>query len=130
VRSGVLTSVHAFAVDPRRGIFILAILVILIGGALALYAWRAPQLKQGQLFAPISREGTLVLNNVLLAAAACELHPRAVLTGIEMKSVKDKLREATDQAIARGVTGVPSIAVADQVFWGDDRVEEAAEAIR
>jgi cytochrome c-type biogenesis protein CcmF len=69
VRSGVLTSVHAFAVDPRRGVFILAILVTLIGGALALYAWRAPRLKQGQLFAPVSREGTLVLNNVLLTVA-------------------------------------------------------------
>jgi len=66
VRSGVLTSVHAFAVDPRRGIFILTILVVLIGGALALYAWRAPQLQGGGLFAPISREGALVLNNVLL----------------------------------------------------------------
>ena len=66
VRSGVLTSVHAFAVDPRRGIFILTILVVLIGGALALYAWRARQLKPGGLFAPISREGALVLNNVLL----------------------------------------------------------------
>ena len=66
VRSGVLTSVHAFAVDPKRGIFILTILAVLIGGALALYAWRAPQLKAGGLFAPISREGALVLNNVLL----------------------------------------------------------------
>ncbi|KAB2911625.1 MAG: heme lyase CcmF/NrfE family subunit [Hyphomicrobiaceae bacterium] len=66
VRSGVLTSVHAFAVDPRRGLFILMILVLLIGGALALYARRAPQLKQGGLFAPISREGSLVLNNILL----------------------------------------------------------------
>ncbi|HEY1596618.1 MAG TPA: DsbA family protein [Thermoleophilaceae bacterium] len=70
------------------------------------------------------------VDNVLLAAAACELHPRAVLTGIEMKSVKDSLRAATDEAIARGVRGVPSIAVGDQVFWGDDRVEEAAGAIR
>ncbi|HEU0060860.1 MAG TPA: heme lyase CcmF/NrfE family subunit [Hyphomicrobiaceae bacterium] len=69
VRSGILTSVHAFAVDPRRGIFILAILTLLIGGALALYAWRAPQLRQGGLFAPISREGSLVLNNVLLTVA-------------------------------------------------------------
>src|SRR5262245_37966614 len=66
VRSGILTSVHAFAVDPRRGIFILTIMVALIGGALALYAWRAPRLQQGGLFAPISREGALVLNNVLL----------------------------------------------------------------
>jgi 2-hydroxychromene-2-carboxylate isomerase len=70
------------------------------------------------------------VDNVLLAAAACELHPRAVLAGIEMQSVKDKLRTATDEAIARGVTGVPSIAVGEQVFWGDDRLEEAAGAIR
>jgi cytochrome c-type biogenesis protein CcmF len=69
VRSGVLTSVHAFATDPRRGIFILAILIVFIGGALALYAWRAPLLKQGGLFAPISREGALVFNNLLLTAA-------------------------------------------------------------
>jgi cytochrome c-type biogenesis protein CcmF len=69
VRSGVLTSVHAFAVDPRRGIFILAILVIFIGGAFALYAWRAPLLKQGGLFAPISREGALVFNNLFLVTA-------------------------------------------------------------
>jgi cytochrome c-type biogenesis protein CcmF len=66
VRSGVLTSVHAFASDPMRGIFILAILVLFIGGALALFAWRAQVLKQGGLFAPISREGALVLNNLFL----------------------------------------------------------------
>jgi cytochrome c-type biogenesis protein CcmF len=69
VRSGVLTSVHAFASDPMRGVFILAILVLFIGGALAMFAWRAPLLKQGGLFAPISREGALVLNNLLLTTA-------------------------------------------------------------
>jgi cytochrome c-type biogenesis protein CcmF len=69
VRSGVLTSVHAFASDPARGIFILAILTLFIGGALALFAWRAPILKQGGLFAPISREGALVLNNLFLVSA-------------------------------------------------------------
>jgi cytochrome c-type biogenesis protein CcmF len=69
VRSGVLTSVHAFATDPTRGVFILVILVLFIGGALAFYAWRAPMLKQGGLFAPISREGALVLNNLFLTAA-------------------------------------------------------------
>ena len=69
VRSGVLTSVHAFATDPARGVFILIILVAFIGGALALYAWRAPMLKQGGLFAPISREGALVFNNLFLSAA-------------------------------------------------------------
>jgi cytochrome c-type biogenesis protein CcmF len=69
VRSGVLTSVHAFASDPTRGIFILAILVLFIGGGFVLYAWRAPLLKQGGLFAPVSREGALVLNNLFLTIA-------------------------------------------------------------
>jgi cytochrome c-type biogenesis protein CcmF len=69
VRSGVLTSVHAFASDPTRGVFILAILVMFIGGAFALFAWRAPLLKQGGLFAPISREGALVFNNLLITTA-------------------------------------------------------------
>src|SRR5215207_1322300 len=73
VRSGVLTSVHAFATDPLRGTFILAILVLFIGGALALFAWRAPLLKQGGLFAPISREGTLVLNNLFLVTACATI---------------------------------------------------------
>src|SRR5438132_2165987 len=69
VRSGVLTSVHTFANDPARGVFILAILVVFIGGGLALFAWRAPLLKQGGLYAPISREGALVLNNLFLMTA-------------------------------------------------------------
>ena len=69
VRSGVLTSVHTFASDPTRGVFILAILVLFIGGGLALYAWRAPMLKQGGLFAPMSREDALVFNNLFLTAA-------------------------------------------------------------
>jgi cytochrome c-type biogenesis protein CcmF len=69
VRSGVLTSVHAFATDPTRGVFILAILMLFIGGSLALFAWRAPTLKQGGLFAPVSREGALVINNLFLTTA-------------------------------------------------------------
>ncbi|MCJ2130551.1 heme lyase CcmF/NrfE family subunit [Methylobacterium sp. E-045] len=69
VRSGVLTSVHSFATDPTRGVFILAILILFIGGSLSLFAWRAPMLRQGGLFAPISREGALVMNNLFLAAA-------------------------------------------------------------
>jgi len=67
VRSGVLTSVHAFATDPERGSFILGLLVAAIGGSLTLYAIRAPALRGGGLFAPISREGALVLNNLLLS---------------------------------------------------------------
>ena len=88
VRSGVLTSVHAFATDPRRGVFILLILCLFIGGSLSLYAWRASSLKQGGLFAPISREGALVLNNLFLTTACATvlvgtLYPLAleVLTG-------------------------------------------------
>ena len=69
VRSGVLTSVHAFAVDPERGVFILAIMTLFTGGALALFATRSSVLRQGGLFAPISREGSLVLNNLLLTTA-------------------------------------------------------------
>jgi cytochrome c-type biogenesis protein CcmF len=69
VRSGVLTSVHAFATDPTRGVFILGILVLFIGGGLTLFAWRAPLLKQGGLFAPVSREGALVFNNLFLTVA-------------------------------------------------------------
>jgi cytochrome c-type biogenesis protein CcmF len=91
VRSGVLTSVHAFASDPMRGIFILVILVLFIGGGLALYAWRAPLLKQGGLFAPISREGALVLNNLFLTTACATvfvgtLYPLALeaLTGAKI----------------------------------------------
>src|SRR3954454_8055946 len=67
VRSGVLTSVHSFASDPTRGTFILLLLVAAIGGSLTLYAIRAPALKGGGLFAPLSREGSLVLNNLLLS---------------------------------------------------------------
>ncbi len=69
VRSGVLTSVHAFATDPTRGVFILLILCVFIGGSLTLFAGRASALKQGGLFAPISREGSLVLNNLFLTTA-------------------------------------------------------------
>ncbi|MBR0773261.1 heme lyase CcmF/NrfE family subunit [Bradyrhizobium diazoefficiens] len=69
VRSGVITSVHAFATDPTRGVFILLILCLFIGGSLSLFAGRATALKQGGLFAPISREGALVLNNLLLTVA-------------------------------------------------------------
>jgi len=69
VRSGVLSSVHSFASDPKRGVVILAILTFFIAGSLALFAWRARILRQGGLFAPISREGALVLNNLFLTSA-------------------------------------------------------------
>jgi cytochrome c-type biogenesis protein CcmF len=91
VRSGVLTSVHAFASDPTRGVFILGILILFIGGGLSLFAWRASVLKQGGLFAPISREGSLVFNNLFLTTACLTvfvgtLYPLALeaLTGAKI----------------------------------------------
>jgi cytochrome c-type biogenesis protein CcmF len=69
VRSGVLTSVHAFATDPRRGIFILALLVIVVGSSLLLFAWRAPKVSAGGNFGLVSRETMLLMNNVLLVVA-------------------------------------------------------------
>ncbi|HET7485916.1 MAG TPA: DsbA family protein [Solirubrobacterales bacterium] len=67
-------------------------------------------------------------DNVLVAAAACELHPRALLKAVETKGVKNALREATDRAAELGVTGVPALVVGTEVFWGDDRLEEAVSA--
>jgi cytochrome c-type biogenesis protein CcmF len=68
VRSGVITSVHSFALDPARGVFILALIGLAVGGALLVYAVRGPRLSAGNAFAPVSREGALVLNNLLLSA--------------------------------------------------------------
>ena len=65
---------------------------------------------------------------VMIAAAACELHPRAVETAAGREAIKGRLREATERAAELGVRGVPSLVVAGEVYWGDDRLEEAAEA--
>ena len=94
VRSGVLTSVHAFAVDPERGLMLLGILAVAAGSAFALFAWRAPQLRGGGLFAPVSREGALVLNNLFLTVAAA-----TVLLGTLYPLI---LEAATGQTISVG----------------------------
>ncbi|RUT30979.1 heme lyase CcmF/NrfE family subunit [Arsenicitalea aurantiaca] len=86
VRSGILTSVHTFASDPTRGLVILTMLAILIGGAFSLFAFRASSLRQGGLFAPISREGSLILNNLFLATAT-----GAILVGTLYPLVLDAL---------------------------------------
>jgi 2-hydroxychromene-2-carboxylate isomerase len=67
-------------------------------------------------------------DNVMIAGAACELHPRALLKAVETEGVKGALREATDRAAELGVEGVPAVVVNGEVFWGDDRLEEAVEA--
>jgi cytochrome c-type biogenesis protein CcmF len=86
VRSGVLSSVHAFATDPARGVFILGFLVLVVGGSLMLFAWRAPQVGRGGAFEPVSRESMLLANNVLLVVAAA-----AVLLGTLYPLVLDAL---------------------------------------
>ncbi len=70
-----------------------------------------------------------IVDNVLIAAAACELHPNAVLKGVESRGTKERLRRATDEAAERGVQGVPTVAVGGELFWGDDRLEDAAVAL-
>jgi 2-hydroxychromene-2-carboxylate isomerase len=67
-------------------------------------------------------------DNVLIAAAACELHPKAVLKAVQTEAVKGALLEATERAGDLGVTGVPALVVGEEVFWGDDRLEEAVSA--
>jgi 2-hydroxychromene-2-carboxylate isomerase len=67
-------------------------------------------------------------DNVIIAAAACELHPKALLKAVQTEIVKNALKEATAAAGDRGVKGVPALVVGDEVFWGDDRLEEAVEA--
>ena len=94
VRSGVLTSVHAFAVDPTRGVLLLMILAALAGTGFALFAWRAPTLSQGGVFAPVSRESALVLNNILLSAATA-----TVLLGTLFPLIREA---ATGEAISVG----------------------------
>jgi 2-hydroxychromene-2-carboxylate isomerase len=68
------------------------------------------------------------IDNVAIAGAACELHPRALLKAVETDVVKGALREATDRAGDLGVEGVPAVVVGEEVFWGDDRLEDAVEA--
>jgi len=68
-------------------------------------------------------------DNVMIAAAACEIHPHAIEKAVQQQTVKDALKEATREALERGVVGVPSIVVGEHVFWGDDRLSEAARAL-
>ena len=86
VRSGVLTSVHAFATDPKRGIFVLSFLAVVVGSSLTLFAWRAPKVGLGGTFELFSRETFLLVNNVLLTVAA-----GAVLTGTLYPLILDSL---------------------------------------
>ena len=96
VRSGILTSVHTFASDPTRGLVILTLLALFIGGAFALFAFRASALRAGGLFAPISREGALILNNLFLATATV-----AVLIGHALSAAARCADRARPSRLAR-----------------------------
>ena len=126
VRSGILTSVHAFAVDPERGSFILALLVIYIGGALALFALRAASVAEGQRFAIVSREGALVFNNVMLSA---------ILGVVLLGTLYPLLTEAFDVRVSVGppyfnpvgaVFTIPMLvvmAIGPLLRWRGDRID-------
>ncbi|NIP72701.1 MAG: heme lyase CcmF/NrfE family subunit [Gammaproteobacteria bacterium] len=102
VRSGVLTSVHAFATDPARGVFILAFLAAVVGASLGLYAWRAPEVRGGGRFQPLSRETMLLLNNVLLVSATA-----AILLGTLYPLVVDALNRLEGVDLGKISVGPP-----------------------
>ena len=121
VRSGVLTSVHSFALDPTRGVFILILIGVVIGGGLILYAWRAPSLAAGNQFAPVSREGALVLNNLLLAGGMATVflgtfYPlfAEVWSGVKL-SVGPQYFDATFVPIV--VPGLIAMAIGPVLAW-------------
>ena len=128
VRSGILTSVHAFAVDPSRGTFILALLAIYIGGALALFALRVGTIREGATFEPISREGALVMNNLLLTVILGivligTLYPIvASALGVQL-SVGPPFFDRTAGPIALALVTV--MAVGPLLRWRRDRAKEA-----
>src|SRR3954470_8319630 len=132
VRSGILTSVHAFAVDPRRGTFILVLLAIYIGGALALFALRAGSVREGAPFEPVSREGALVINNLLLSV---------VLGIVLIGTLYPLVTEAMGVKVSVGapyfnlVTGplalllVVAMAAGPLMRWRRDRLKEAVRRL-
>ena len=132
VRSGILTSVHAFAVDPERGTFILALLAIFIGGALLLFALRANTISEGERFALASREGALVFNNVMLSA---------ILAIVLLGTLYPLLTEAFDVRVSVGppyfnpvgaIFVIPMLvvmAVGPLLRWRQDRVDRIGKEV-
>ncbi|GAB5389203.1 MAG: heme lyase CcmF/NrfE family subunit [Alphaproteobacteria bacterium] len=132
VRSGLLTSVHAFTVDPERGLVILALITVLIGGSLALYAWRGPEIVSPISFAPVSREGAIVLNNLLLVAATATLllgtlYPMIFeALGFGQMAVGAPFFNATVLPII--ALGLPLMAIAPLMAWRKGRLAQARAA--
>ncbi|HBM06048.1 MAG TPA: heme lyase NrfEFG subunit NrfE, partial [Erythrobacter sp.] len=132
VRSGILTSVHAFAVDPERGTFILVLLGIFIGGALLLFALRANTISEGERFALASREGALVFNNVMLSA---------ILAIVLLGTLYPLLTEAFDVRVSVGppyfnpvgaIFAIPMfavMAVGPLLRWREDRIDRIGKEV-
>ncbi|MFL2550868.1 MAG: heme lyase CcmF/NrfE family subunit [Arenicellales bacterium] len=126
VRSGVLTSVHAFATDPARGLFILIFLAVMVGGSLALYAWRAPAIKSSGGFNLVSREAALLLNNVLLVVAAATvllgtLYPLVIdALGLGKISVGPPYFNSVFIPITVPLAGL--VAIGSMLRWKKDRL--------
>jgi cytochrome c-type biogenesis protein CcmF len=133
VRSGILTSVHAFAVDPERGAFILILLALYIGGALGLFALRVGTVKEGSTFEPVSREGALVLNNLLLSAVLGIVLVGTLYPLIVEASAGEKL--SVGPPYFNAATGplalvlVAAMAAGPLLRWRRDRLREAARRI-
>jgi cytochrome c-type biogenesis protein CcmF len=132
VRSGILTSVHAFAVDPRRGTFILALLILYIGGALVLFGLRVGMVKEGSTFEPVSREGALVLNNLFLSAIlgivlVGTLYPLATEAAGVKVSVGPPYFNLVTGPIALALAA--AMAVGPLLRWRRDRLKEVAGRI-
>ena len=133
VRSGILTSVHAFAVDPSRGSFLLALLAIYIGGALALFALRVGTIREGATFEPVSREGALVVNNLLLTVILGivligTLYPIVASSfGVQL-SVGPPFFNRTAGPLALALVAV--MAVGPLLKWRRDRLGEALKRVR
>ncbi len=134
VRSGVITSVHAFAQDPARGVYILVLLVLAAGGALTLYAIRMPGLKDGSPFAPVSREGGLIVNNMFLTAAAATVflgtfYPLAIdLVGSDKISVGPPYFNLTFLPIM--IPLLIMVAVGPFLKWKRDRAGDALSRLK
>src|ERR1700720_2102833 len=133
VRSGVLTSVHSFAVDPTRGVFILVLIALVIGGGLVLYALRAPGLETGNPFAPVSREGALVLNNLLLCAGMATVflgtfYPlfAEVWSGVKL-SVGPQFFDATFVPIL--APGIVALVIGPVLAWRRGNLRAAARRL-
>lgn len=134
VRSGVLTSVHAFAVDPLRGVFVLGLLVFVVGGSLALYAWRAAKVRSSGRFELLSRETMLLLNNAVLTVAAATvllgtLYPLA-MDALSLGQVSVGAPYFNSVFLPLGMPLLVLVAIGPLLKWKGDRWSELLQKLR